>query len=119
MTKHDTNLFRKKLEEMIAGLREEETHLRQTVFHTAEEKEVVEQEPFHSLDDLRHATADDEVAITTLETEENLLTECAAALKRMESGKFGTCEACGKAIAHKRLEAMPYARKCMHCAKAG
>ena len=118
MTKHDTKLFRNKLEKLIAGLRQEETHLRQTVFHTAEEKEVVEQEPFHSLDDLRHATADDEVAITTLETEENILVECEAALRRMESDTFGICEGCGKAIAHKRLAAMPYARKCMHCASA-
>jgi DnaK suppressor protein len=37
------------------------------------------------------------------------------ALKRIEEGTFGTCARCGKAIAEERLEAMPYATKCIDC----
>ncbi len=37
------------------------------------------------------------------------------ALKRIEEGTFGTCARCGKPIAEARLEAMPYATKCIDC----
>jgi RNA polymerase-binding transcription factor DksA len=37
------------------------------------------------------------------------------ALKRIEEGTFGTCTTCGKTIAQARLEAMPYATKCIEC----
>jgi RNA polymerase-binding transcription factor DksA len=37
------------------------------------------------------------------------------ALKRIEEGTFGTCTSCGKTIAEARLEAMPYATKCIEC----
>jgi RNA polymerase-binding protein DksA len=37
------------------------------------------------------------------------------ALKRIEEGSFGTCARCGNPIAEARLEAMPYATKCIDC----
>ena len=37
------------------------------------------------------------------------------ALKKIEEGTFGTCVRCGKPIAEERLEAMPYATKCIDC----
>ena len=37
------------------------------------------------------------------------------ALKRIDEGTFGTCSRCGSAIAEERLEAMPYATKCIEC----
>lgn len=50
-----------------------------------------------------------------LSNEANLLREVEAALGRIESGTFGTCEACGEAIASNRLKAIPYARYCVEC----
>jgi len=38
------------------------------------------------------------------------------ALGRLEVGTYGTCTACGGAIAPKRLEAMPAAGLCIRCA---
>ncbi len=38
------------------------------------------------------------------------------ALGRLETGTYGTCTACGGAIAPKRLEAMPAAGLCIRCA---
>jgi RNA polymerase-binding transcription factor DksA len=38
------------------------------------------------------------------------------ALGRLEMGTYGTCTACGGAIAPKRLEAMPAAGLCIRCA---
>lgn len=52
-----------------------------------------------------------------LGNEENLLQEVEAALDRIEGGTFGTCEACGEAIAPERLEAIPHTRYCVECAK--
>src|SRR3954453_17612305 len=44
------------------------------------------------------------------------LAEVVAALIRLESGRYGTCELCGEAIAEGRLEARPTARLCIRCA---
>ncbi len=39
----------------------------------------------------------------------------ASALKRMDSGDYGVCTSCGGDIAEKRLEAYPYAERCIDC----
>lgn len=49
--------------------------------------------------------------------EETLLDAVNAALERMERGRFGKCEACGEAIARRRLDAAPYTRHCFRCAR--
>lgn len=41
------------------------------------------------------------------------LTETEAALKKLDEGTYGLCEACGKPIAEPRLEALPAARYCI------
>lgn len=41
----------------------------------------------------------------------------AAALKRMDSGDFGTCVECGILIEAGRIEAYPYADECIECAE--
>ena len=41
----------------------------------------------------------------------------AAALRRMDAGKFGNCIACGTAIEAARLAAYPYADECIDCAQ--
>ncbi|HEV3142987.1 MAG TPA: TraR/DksA C4-type zinc finger protein [Gemmataceae bacterium] len=117
MTTTEVTAYREQLKNMIDRLQFERSHLRQTVLHMAEEDDVPEQEPFHSLDDNRHETADGEVALSVLGTEEDLLTECSAALKRIEAGTFGQCECCRRPISQKRLHTMPYVRQCIHCAR--
>lgn len=39
------------------------------------------------------------------------------ALMRIESGTYGICTACGKAISVNRLHAMPFAELCIECAR--
>jgi RNA polymerase-binding transcription factor DksA len=53
-----------------------------------------------------------------LENQEYLVSEVRAALSRLREGGYGKCEACGQAIAHERLAAIPYARYCVGCADA-
>ena len=40
-----------------------------------------------------------------------------AALQRMEVGDFGVCVECGAEIERGRIEAYPYARECIDCAR--
>ena len=56
-----------------------------------------------------------EIAIA--QNEEHLLEEVEQALARIEHGTYGTCESCGEAIGEARLEAVPYARRCIKCAR--
>lgn len=39
------------------------------------------------------------------------------ALRRMDSNEYGICDGCGLDIDKGRLEAHPYARKCIDCAR--
>lgn len=53
--------------------------------------------------------------LTIEEHEENLLNEIDAAISRLDAGTFGTCSDCGVEIPPARLEALPYARRCIGC----
>jgi DnaK suppressor protein len=44
---------------------------------------------------------------------ETVLAEVNDALHRMDEGKYGICEVCGKEIPIERLEARPYATRCV------
>jgi DnaK suppressor protein len=64
----------------------------------------------------------EEVAVDFLErhheqsimvTEQALLTEVEDALKRIEQGTYGKCVVCGQPILEKRLEAIPWASRCL------
>ena len=46
-------------------------------------------------------------------SEEHLLGEIDEALARIRSGTYGTCSACGKEISRERLEALPWAVRCI------
>lgn len=47
--------------------------------------------------------------------EEFMLNEIDAALARITDGTFGTCMDCGNEVPAARLEALPYARRCIGC----
>lgn len=55
-------------------------------------------------------------AATLLEQTQNRLDEIDEALNRLSAGSFGVCIECGEPIAEARLEARPYAAKCVRCA---
>jgi DnaK suppressor protein len=51
---------------------------------------------------------------TVLERIEAELDDVEHALRRLDDGTYGTCEACGQPIGDERLEAIPAARFCVH-----
>jgi RNA polymerase-binding transcription factor DksA len=72
--------------------------------------------PTHAAD-LGNANYEEEMNLTLLEAQEQLLEECDAALARIRKGAFGVCEECHRPIAQGRLRACPYARHCVTCAR--
>src|SRR5262249_25643729 len=72
--------------------------------------------PIH-LADLGTAHFEQTVAVSLLVSEERTLEEVAAALVRIENGTFGRCEGCQQEIAGARLEALPFTRHCIDCAR--
>lgn len=55
--------------------------------------------------------------LSLMETEQHLLKEIDAALKRIDDGTYGVCEATGKPITKRRLRATPWARYCIEYAR--
>jgi RNA polymerase-binding transcription factor DksA len=47
---------------------------------------------------------------------EAALVDIDAALRRLNAGTYGTCEACAEAIGAERLQALPAATLCVRCA---
>jgi DnaK suppressor protein len=57
-----------------------------------------------------------ELALNLLGSEEEVLEQIDAALKRIEEGTYGQCQECGREIPKTRLDAIPYASLCVKCA---
>jgi DnaK suppressor protein len=47
------------------------------------------------------------------------LQDVVRALEKLDDGTYGTCDACGAPIEPDRLEAIPWASRCVACARAG
>ncbi len=58
---------------------------------------------------------DRQFALKLASTEEDSLFEIDEALRRMDEGQYGVCEACEGAIEKPRLKALPFARLCIDC----
>jgi DnaK suppressor protein len=56
-----------------------------------------------------------ELAIAALERENQILKEIRAAQAKLTAGTYGTCEGCEEEISAKRLNAIPWARRCLAC----
>ena len=55
--------------------------------------------------------------LSLLENEEETLQHIEVALARIADGTYGTCEGCGAEILKTRLQAIPYAVRCVDCAR--
>jgi len=67
--------------------------------------------------DLATVTLNREIDYTLGENSEQVLSEIDAALKRIEDGTYGKCDACGREIDTERLEVYPWARLCIDDAR--
>jgi DnaK suppressor protein len=67
-----------------------------------------------ALDQIQHAV-ERELALGTLARESTSLRETLYALDRLENGNFGVCLDCEEDISLKRLNAVPWASRCISC----
>lgn len=72
----------------------------------------------HSADSAEQVTErENEDVLRHLKEESRLeLKQVRSALKRIESGEYGSCTQCGEIISSARLDALPYATLCIRCA---
>ncbi|MBD0318337.1 MAG: TraR/DksA C4-type zinc finger protein [Thermoleophilia bacterium] len=114
MAEIDTSLFRRRLLAERKRVEQALGHLHDENPSTITEGE--EEETFDNhLGDAATITFNRELDHTLESNSGHVLAAIDEALKRIDEGSFGTCARCGKPIAAERLEAMPYATKCIEC----
>jgi RNA polymerase-binding transcription factor DksA len=72
--------------------------------------------PLH-MADLGSDNYDQEFTLGLIENEQSTLELVNEALRRMAEGKFGLCAECSEPISKPRLQAIPYAKHCIQCAR--
>lgn len=72
--------------------------------------------PLH-MADVGTENYDQEFTLGLIENEQGTLELVHEALNRIEAGTFGRCQECGDLIARPRLQALPYTRHCIQCAR--
>jgi RNA polymerase-binding protein DksA len=110
----DTDGFRQVLLEERQRVSNAIEHLHESNSNSLEE-ETEEETYDNHLADSATATLNREIDYTLEENSEHVLASIDEALRRIEDGTFGTCMRCGKPIAEERLEAIPYATRCIDC----
>jgi DnaK suppressor protein len=72
--------------------------------------------PLH-MADVGTENYDQEFTLGLIENEQETLEQVNEALERLRHGHYGRCEECGEPIAKPRLQALPYTRHCIQCAR--
>jgi RNA polymerase-binding transcription factor DksA len=72
--------------------------------------------PIH-MADIGTDNFEQEFTLGLLQNQEHALAEIADALDRIDNGTYGSCEECQAAIPKARLNALPYTRYCVDCAR--
>lgn len=111
MNREQVNGYRKALLALAASLDRGLAHDRSALRREAEPGG-----PMPATDEADDGTQEVELGLITSETQ--LLAEVMAALDRIDDGTFATCLDCGRRISQARLDALPYARQCIRCARA-
>ena len=99
---------RERLEHVRAGFDAEHLHDESEDESTSELSHLAQ----HSAD-IATETFEREKDFSILEQVEAELADVERALRRLDDGTYGTCEACGEAVGDARLEAQPATRFCI------
>jgi DnaK suppressor protein len=70
------------------------------------------------LADIGSDLGEQETMMTLESNEREILAQVERALQRFDEGVYGQCERCGQPIPFERLEALPYATRCIQCQAA-
>jgi RNA polymerase-binding transcription factor DksA len=118
MDKASPEAYRKKLVALLKRLGEDREDLKSEALQGTggETSGSFSDVPTH-MGDLGTHYFEEEMTLNLIENEEKIIEEVNAALERIEQGTFGRCEGCRQTIASERLEAVPYTRYCIVCAR--
>jgi DnaK suppressor protein len=117
MTPADTDLYRQMLLLLRQRLTGDVSHLKdEALRRNGSAGGNLSNMPIH-MADLGTDNFEQEFTLSLLQNEEQVLDEIAAALDRLQKGRFGRCEECQGVIPKARLQALPYARFCVACAR--
>jgi DnaK suppressor protein len=114
----DVETYRQALLSMRARLRGDLDQLTDEALHRngAEASGNLSNMPLH-MADVGTENYDQEFTLGLIENEQTTLEQVQSALNRIDAGTFGVCEECGEPIARPRLQALPYTRHCIQCAR--
>jgi DnaK suppressor protein len=113
MTSEDMGIHRARLLDLRARLQGEMTQMADAALNG--HRSDTSNAPTHTAD-LGSDSFEQEMTLNLMGNEKEVLDQIDEALKRLEAGSFGLCEACGIEIPAARLEAIPYAAQCVRCA---
>jgi RNA polymerase-binding protein DksA len=117
MTKPDLDLFRETLLALRSRLRGDVSHLADEALGANGSKHGGASKAPVDLADVATDNFEQEFTLSLMQNQEHVLAEIAEALERIRQGTFGRCEECTKAITKARLQALPYTRHCVGCAR--
>lgn len=99
-----------------------EAQLLETMAHEESEKRSAVQlsNPQEVTDNTELAEEQTQLAVHEMQHEHaaRQLAQVRAALRRLDAGEYGLCQSCGEPIELGRLQALPYASRCMRCQSA-
>lgn len=111
MKEQDIEKYRNKLLKIRSSLKKESDHLEKDVQQEMDQSEVTINHPADSGSD----NYDSDFTLGQLEHANMVLIEVDDALRRIEDGHFGICEACDCKIPKTRLDVRPFASMCVSC----
>src|SRR4051812_24396338 len=113
----DLEAYRRTLLSIQARLRGDlEQMTDEALGQTADSSGNLSNVPLH-MADVGTENYDQEFTLSLIENEQGTLDQINLAFKRLDAGTYGKCEECGEAIAKPRLQALPYTRHCIECAR--
>jgi DnaK suppressor protein len=118
MTKADLDSYRDLLVSLRSRLNGDVTHLADEALRSTggEASGSLSNAPLH-MADLGTDNFEQEFTLSLLQNQEQALDEIRDALGRIDRGTFGQCEECHQPIPKARLQALPYTRHCVECAR--
>jgi RNA polymerase-binding transcription factor DksA len=118
MTKAELNAYQETLLALRNRLSGDVSHLAEEALRArgGEASGSLSNAPLH-MADLGTDNFEQEFTLGLLQNQEQALKEIGDALERLRRGVFGRCEECEATIPKGRLQALPYARYCVACAR--
>jgi RNA polymerase-binding transcription factor DksA len=118
MTKSERDSYRRRLLALQDRLSSNVSHLADEALSASgpEGESNLSHVPIH-MADLGSDSYEYDNTLNLLSAERQILEQITLALRRMDEGQYGHCEACQGPIPRERLRELPYARFCVTCAR--